>query len=169
MPPCAGGYHRAMKNAQSTTVCRLGNGDTERYVGLMTLFGEVFDDAETYTGARPDAAYVESLLADSTFIALVALDGEDIVGGLAAYELRKFEQARSEVYIYDLAVAESHRRQGVATALIEVVREIASACGAWVVFVQADQGDEPPIALYSSLGEREDVVHFDIAPTRRGR
>ena len=49
---------------------------------------------------------------------------------------------------------------------VEAVREIAAACGAWVVFVQADRGDEPPIALYSKLGEREDVVHFDIAPVR---
>jgi len=38
---------------------------------------------------------------------------------LAAYELRKFEQERSEVYIYDLAVASAHRREGIATALIE--------------------------------------------------
>jgi aminoglycoside 3-N-acetyltransferase I len=38
------------------------------------------------------------------------------VGGLIAYELEKFERARSELYIYDLAVAEDHRRRGVATA-----------------------------------------------------
>jgi aminoglycoside 3-N-acetyltransferase I len=30
--------------------------------------------------------------------------------------------------------------------------------------VQADLGDEPAIALYSKLGAREDVLHFDIAP-----
>lgn len=86
-----------------------------------------------------------------------------VVGGLAAYELRKFEQERSEVYIYDLAVAEAHRREGIATAPIEELRSIAAARGAWVVFVQADLGDDPAIALYSKLGTREDVLHFDIA------
>jgi aminoglycoside 3-N-acetyltransferase I len=30
------------------------------------------------------------------------------------------------------------------------------------MFVQADMGDEPAIALYSKLGVREDVLHFDI-------
>ena len=39
------------------------------------------------------------------------MKGDEVVGGLAAYELRKFEQARSEFYLYDLAVSEAHRRQ----------------------------------------------------------
>lgn len=34
-----------------------------------------------------------------------------------------------------------------------------------MIYVQADTGieDEPAIALYSKLGRREDVLHFDIA------
>jgi aminoglycoside 3-N-acetyltransferase I len=31
------------------------------------------------------------------------------------------------------------------------------------MFVQADLGDDPAIALYTKLGSREDVLHFDIA------
>jgi aminoglycoside 3-N-acetyltransferase I len=51
----------------------------------------------------------------------------------------------------------------VATALIERLREIGTERGAYVIFVQADHGDDPAIALYTSLGRREDVLHFDIA------
>ena len=36
-----------------------------------------------------------------------------------------------------------------------------------MIFVQADHGDEPAIALYTKLGIREDVLHFDIAVPRR--
>jgi len=90
------------------------------------------------------------------------LKGDEVVGGLAAYELRKFEQERSEIYIYDLAVASAHRREGIATALIEHLKPIAADRGAYVIFVQADLGDEPAIALYTKLGTREDVLHFDI-------
>ena len=86
-----------------------------------------------------------------------------MVGGLAAYVLDKFEQERSEVYIYDLAVAEPHRRSGIATALIEALKPIAAERGAYVIFVQADPVDAPAVALYSKLGQREDVLHFDIA------
>jgi len=76
--------------------------------------------------------------------------------------LPKFEQPRKEIYIYDLAVAEAHRRRGIATAMIEELRRIAAAIGAWVIFVQADYGDDPAVALYTKLGTREDVMHFDI-------
>lgn len=131
--------------------------------GLLTMFGEAFEEVETYGAARPDAAYLERLLGGDSFIALAAVKGEEVVGGIAAYELPKYEQERSELYLYDLAVAAPHRRQGIATALIEALKRIAARRGAYVVFVQADHGDDPAIALYSKLGAREDVLHFDIA------
>jgi aminoglycoside 3-N-acetyltransferase I len=31
-----------------------------------------------------------------------------------------------------------------------------------VIYVQADHGDDPAIELYTKLGVREDVLHFDI-------
>jgi aminoglycoside 3-N-acetyltransferase I len=103
------------------------------------------------------------LLGSDHFIALAAnIDGQ-VIGGLAAYELKKFEQPRSEIYIYDLAVAQGHRRRGIASALIQRLRLIAASRGAYVIFVQADHGDDAAIALYSKLGVREEVLHFDIA------
>lgn len=133
---------------------------------MSTMFGEAFDERDTYTAARPRDAYLERLLGSNSFIALAAIEGDDVVGGLVAYELHKFEQERSEIYIYDLAVAEPRRRQGIATALIEELGRIATRRGAWVIYVQADHGDDPAIALYTKLGVREDVLHFDI-PVRR--
>ena len=88
------------------------------------------------------------------------------MGGLVAYELPKFEQERSEIYIYDLAVAAPHRREGIATALIMELKEIGALRGAYVIFVQADLGDEPAISLYARLGTREDVLHFDISTSQ---
>jgi aminoglycoside 3-N-acetyltransferase I len=132
--------------------------------GLLRVFAEAFDDEETYLGKRPSPDYLRRLLGSETFIALVALEGDEVVGGLAAYELPKFEQERSEIYIYDLAVLAAHRRAGIATRLIEELKRIAADRGAYVIYVQADTGveDAPAIALYSKLGKREDVLHFDI-------
>jgi len=148
----------------SVTLRVLGPTDVESMTAMLEVFGEAFEDAETYGGARPSPAYLERLLASGYFIALAALEGDAVVGGIAAYELQKFEQERSEIYIYDLAVAVAHRRRGIATALIGELKRIATARGAYVIFVQADLGDEPAIALYTKLGVREDVLHFDIAP-----
>nr|WP_295371045.1 AAC(3)-I family aminoglycoside N-acetyltransferase [uncultured Sphingosinicella sp.] len=129
---------------------------------MLTMFGEAFEDPDSYNSARPSRAYLSRLLGREHFIALAAFDGEEVVGGIAAYVLDKFEQERSEVYIYDLAVAATHRRRGIATAMIRELQRIAAERGAWVIFVQADHGDDPAIALYASLGRREDVLHFDI-------
>jgi aminoglycoside 3-N-acetyltransferase I len=144
------------------TVRRLELGDAALFRSLNAMFGAAFGEPETFESASPSEAYLESLLAKPHIIPIVALAEGKVVGGLVAYELDKYEQARSEVYIYDLAVAQPHRRQGIATALIECLREIAAERGAWVIYVQADYGDEPAIALYTKLGVREDVMHFDI-------
>ena len=145
------------------TIQQIGPDDIALMEGLLTTFGEAFDEVETYSGNRPGLGYLRRLLGSEYFIAIAALESGEVVGGIAAYELKKFEQERSEVYIYDLAVATAHRRKGIATALIHNLKNVAKARGARVVFVQADYGDEPAIALYTKLGTREDVMHFDIS------
>jgi aminoglycoside 3-N-acetyltransferase I len=142
----------------------LGQKDAPSLRAMLAMFGHAFGEVATYTTRQPDDEYLERLLSTSTFVAVAAFAGDSVVGGLAAYVLPKFEQARSEIYLYDLAVAERHRRQGVATALIGALRQVAVKRGAYVIFVQADHGDEAAIALYTKLGTREDVLHFDIAP-----
>lgn len=140
----------------------LAETDVPLLKNLLTVFGEAFEEPDTYRSAMPSERYLRNLLGKQHFIALVALAGDTVVGGLVAYELQKFEQERKEIYIYDLAVSAEHRRKGVATSLIRELQRIASERGAYVIFVQADQGDTPAIRLYESLGKREDVHHFDI-------
>lgn len=145
-------------------VRKLGCEDIGLFRTLLAVMGEAFDERDTYTHAQPDTGYLRRLLGGEHFIALAALEEGAVIGGLAAYELPKFEQARSEIYIYDLAVAARHRRKRVATALIDALRAIGAARGAYVMFVQADPPDAPAVALYSKLGLREEhVLHFDIA------
>ena len=149
----------------SLVIHHLTSDDVPLMEALLIMFGEAFGDVDTYTGHRPASEYLRRLLGGDTFIALAALKSGSVVGGIAAYELRKFEQERSEIYIYDLAVSAAHRREGIATALIGELKKVAVERGAYVIYVQADTGveDEPAIALYTKLGVREDVLHFDIA------
>jgi aminoglycoside 3-N-acetyltransferase I len=145
------------------SIQKIAPDDVALMEALLATFGEAFEAVEIYGGNRPSVGYLRRLLGSDYFIALAALKGGEVVGGIAAYELKKFEQERSEIYIYDLAVAAAHRREGIATALIQELKKIAQARGAYVIFVQADIGDEPAIALYAKLGAREDLLHFDIA------
>lgn len=151
-----------MTSSHPFTLHRLGPTDVVRLRRLNALFARAFDDTESYLAQPPDEAWVRDTLTSPRVIALVAERGDEVVGGLVAYELPKLERRRSEVYLYDLAVAETHRRQGIATRLIDRLRAIAREQGAWVVYVQADHGDDPAVALYTKLGVREDVMHFDL-------
>jgi aminoglycoside 3-N-acetyltransferase I len=147
----------------AVSIRRLGAGDAADLQRVNELFGRIFEDS-AYRISPPGMAYLERLLENDSFIGLAAeIDGE-LVGALAAYELVKFEAERSEIYIYDLAVDGSSRRQGIATALIDWLRTYSTAIGAWVIFVQADPPDLPAVALYEKLGIREEVFHYDIRP-----
>jgi aminoglycoside 3-N-acetyltransferase I len=152
-----------MTSSEPFSICQLSANYLALMAELLAIFGEAFDEVDRYSPSHLSDAYLKRLLSSDYFIALAALKNRSVVGGLTAYELQKFEQERSEIYIYDLAVAAEHRREGIATALIQELKKIAVARGAYVIFVQADIGDDPAIALYTKLGVREDVLHFDIA------
>ena len=151
-----------MFNSFSYSYRQLTSADISILKDLLRVFGEAFGEVETYQGSVPSDDYLTRLLSKQHFIAVAAISGEEVVGGLAAYELDKFEQDRREIYIYDLAVVESHRRRGVATGIIRELMRIATTRDVYVMFVQADQEDTPAIALYKSLGTKEVAFHFDI-------
>ena len=66
---------------------RLGSPDVPLMRQLNTLFGDAFAEPDTYTAEPPSDAYLRDLLAKEHVIALVALAGEEVLGGLVAYEL----------------------------------------------------------------------------------
>lgn len=148
--------------SNDVVVRMLGPSDVAAVRAMLATFGEAFADLPTYIDKQPDDTYLANLLGSGNFIAVAAFASDEVVGGIAAYILPKFEQARSEAYIYDLAVAEPHRRRGIATAMIGELQRLATERGVWVTFVQADYGDDPAIALYTKFGQREDVLHFDL-------
>lgn len=139
------------------TIDTVGKGS----VSLLPIYG--FEDPENYPINQPSDSFLGEVLCSPMFIAIAAITQGIVVGGLATYELKKFEKERSEIYIYDLAVSKEYRRIGVATALIEALKPIALERKAWVIYVQADFGDEPAIQLYNKLGVEERVLHFDIS------
>jgi aminoglycoside 3-N-acetyltransferase I len=156
-----------MVSSARYTYRQLARADTSLLKDLLQVFGDAFGEVETYQQSVPSDDYMARLLSKQHFIAVVAIKGEEVVGGLAAYELDKFEQDRREIYIYDLAVAEGHRRRGVATGMIGELRRIALERNVYVIFVQANLEDGPAIALYESLGTKETAHHFDIRCVQR--
>lgn len=137
-------------------IARLTEQDVPKLQKLNELFGEVFEDADNYRSHPPRSEYLADFLAQRQNIVLVAEHDGQIVGGLVAYCLTKFEQERKEVYLYDLAVSADHQRQGVGKMLMNELRATAKSLGAYIVFVQADEGDEA-VAFYESLQPVENL------------
>ncbi len=157
-----------MSAGDRVTVRRLGPGDVALAREMNALFAEAFEDPQNYADGPPDDGWFREVLGRESVIALIAVAGDAIAGAAVAYELDKLEQRRRELYLYDLAVAAGWRRRGVATRLIDTLRRHAAKRACHTLFVQADYGDDPAIALYTKLGAREDVMQFDIAPGSAG-
>jgi aminoglycoside 3-N-acetyltransferase I len=147
------------------SVRRLTKDDLDIMRSLNGLFGEVFEDAESYHNHKPSDDYLREFLGREGNIVIVALQNGEVVGGLVAYVLDKFEQQRREVYLYDLAVSIAHQRKGIGRRLIDELKITARELGAYVVFVQADEGDEA-VAFYESLSPSENLrtrnFDFDV-------
>lgn len=146
---------------------RLQSTDIQYFRKLMNLFAEVFDDLENYQHHIPTDQYVHDFLKEESHIVVVAIDEqENVIGGVVAYELNKFEQQRKELFVYDVGVSANHRRQGVATSLFTELKKIAQQQHAYVIFVQAEEDDNAAIAFYQSIATKALVArHFEIDVT----
>lgn len=140
----------------NTAITRLTANNLAQMRQLNELFADVFEDPQSYRSAAPDDAYLANVLSDPNTIVLVAKQDDHVVGGLVAYCLSKLEQHRKEVFLYDLAVTSSMQRQGIGKRLVEQLRAVAKELGAYVVFVQADEGDDA-VEFYQSLKPSEDI------------
>jgi ribosomal protein S18 acetylase RimI-like enzyme len=94
----------------------------------------------------------EALLADPRTLMLVALDGERPVGFVLAHELPRRHGDRANLFVYEVDVAESHQRRGIASALLAHLAEHARGRGIRIGFVLTEPDNEPANALYRHVG-----------------
>ena len=102
-------------------------------------------------------------LADPDLVAVVAVDRGEPVAFVYGYVLRRFE--KTSFFIYSVDVVESHRRRGVAKAMLAKLTAMGRA-GRWdEMFVFTNASNAPAMALYSSAGgirPNPDDVMFDF-------
>lgn len=152
----------APDSASAWSIRQLRPDDATLFDGLLDLFAAAFDETDIPPAKRPSAAYRRALLDRPGIVVLVAASGDEVIGGLVAHELPMIVQAGSELYIYDLAVAEPFRRRGIATALIAAAAAVARDRGASAMFVQTEADNAAAAALYSRISHAEPVLQFDL-------
>ena len=114
----------------------------------------------------PSEAVIGGFLAQSTTIFLSAEDGNKPVGQLLGYFLPRWDRADSMLFLYSVDVDEAYQRQGIATGLITLFREIGQAAGCWEGFVFTNADNAPAMALYEKMGgvrPNSDDVMWDFA------
>lgn len=143
----------------------LQQGDLSQMRQMIALFDEVFE--EERTGDAPDA-FLTDLLASSAFVAIVATEGanpERVIGAVTLHLLPNYRTGKNDGYIYDVGVAESHRRRGIATELMRALAAHARSLDLGDLWVQADAEDTWAVAFYESLGlAAGEVKHFEFTP-----
>lgn len=95
---------------------------------------------------------------------IAAIEDDQPVGFALAYELERIDRPHPMLFLYEIGVIETHWRQGIATAMIELLKEICRERGAFKMFVIASASNSAALRLYdSTFGEttqrRENVVY----------
>jgi aminoglycoside 3-N-acetyltransferase I len=133
---------------------RLTSADIQLAGELFALMAEAFGDDAVPLGAD----YLRLLLSRREFWAVAAFSGEHLAGGLTAHTLPMTRAEVGELFIYDLAVAEAFRRQGVGRALVSSLRQAAAAEGLHSAFVAADDEDTGALEFYRAIGGQPSPV-----------
>lgn len=109
------------------------------------------------------AGYVRQMLSRKDFHVIVALENNELIGGLTAYELKMFKRETTEMFLYEIEVAETHRQRGIGKALIEFLKEYCVRKGIVEMFVGTEKHNTAARKLYSSTGGAadEDSVWFN--------
>ena len=133
--------------------------DLKAFIQLLDIFDIVF---EHEVSPRPDGAYLERLLKKDSFIAVVAIAEQQIIGGLTAYVLEQYHSTLPVLYVHDLAVLHAFQRKGVGSKLMEFVVRYAQEKGFQQTFIQAELEDDYAVDFYRKTKPSGELmaVHF---------
>jgi aminoglycoside 3-N-acetyltransferase I len=129
-------------------VRRLGHDDAELAAAAL----RALKPADELLDERVDPDSARRFLTSPQNILLVATSGSQPVGYAVAHELSRVDRPRPMILLYEIAVARTHQRQGIAGAMLLHLKEIARQRGARKMWVLTDESNVPARRLYASGG-----------------
>jgi ribosomal protein S18 acetylase RimI-like enzyme len=134
-----------------TDVRHLGPGDE----ALVIAAPELFDRPP-----RPDATAL--FLSRDGHHLLMAFDGDRAVGFVSGVETTHPDKG-TEMFLYELAVAEDARNRGVGRALVAALAGVARERGCYGMWVLTDDDDPAAVKAYEAAGGRQEPLTRLIA------
>ena len=125
-------------------VVEVGPGDADKVMAAAELFDH-----------EPKAEATRRFLAAAGHHLLIAYDGDLPIGFITGVETTHPDKG-TEMFMYELGVAESHRRRGVGRALVERLATIARSAGCYGMWVATDDANPAALATYERAGASRD-------------
>ena len=122
---------------------------------LIRLFERAFEISDH---ENVPTEHLAGLLSKPDFLVLVALDGDNVSGGLTGHVLPQYYTQAPQFYLYDIAVDEPYRRRGIASGLLQALTSLCQERGYECFYVQADADDDDAVAFYRSTSAKEQAV-----------
>jgi ribosomal protein S18 acetylase RimI-like enzyme len=152
------------------TVRRVGPGDAD-LLARLARDGQRYAEADEISSAVPlAAADAEVFLSDDHTHLLVAFGADasgagDPVGFVVVNELLHRHTFARMFLVYEIGVADEHRREGIGRALFDAVRALAIERGVPEGFVLTNESNAPAMALYAAAGGTRpslDIAEWDF-------
>lgn len=136
---------------------KLTSKDISAFKTLLLLFNYTFEEERDLSAAE----HLSALLNNRQFVVLAACSGEEILGGLTAYELPMYYGNKTEIFLYDMAIHPDHQRKGIGKQLLEFLKEYCAKNKISTFFVLAHEEDVHALEFYRATGgQREQVANF---------
>ncbi len=112
---------------------------------LSCVDPDVFDDAI-------DPAAAKAFLEDSRHHIAVAVDHGVVVGFASGVHYVHPDKPHPELFINELGVATTHRRQGLGKRVLNALFDAARALGCSEAWVLTERDNAPAMGIYASIG-----------------
>jgi aminoglycoside 3-N-acetyltransferase I len=126
------------------TLRRLGPGDEALVMAAAPLFDDV-----------PDSVATQRFLAQETHHLVLAQDAEGTPLGFITGVETTHPDKGAEMFLYELSVAEAHRRRGIGAALVAALLEPAREGGCHGMWVGTEPDNEAAVRTSAAAGARE--------------
>jgi aminoglycoside 3-N-acetyltransferase I len=101
------------------------------------------------------AEYMRRFLQQEKNVLIVATEQGRPVGFALAYRLDRVDRDRAMMLFYEIAVLESHRRRGIAAAMVNGLKEICRQHRVMKMWVCTGKSNAAAMHLYRSTGGRQ--------------
>jgi ribosomal protein S18 acetylase RimI-like enzyme len=122
--------------------------------GAVLAAAELFDEPPV-----PEAT--DCFLASPTHHLLFAYEGARAVGLVSGVETTHPDKG-TEMFLYELSVAEDARRRGIGAALVRALGELARERGCYGMWVGVDPGNAAALATYRRAGARAEEAFTSL-------